>query len=65
MIRGDIAIKALDVLTEQTVCAIKFMAISSTNPNDQIIANEMVNGTASLLKGMLYHADGQAVSPQA
>lgn len=65
MIRGDIAIKALDALTEQAQLAVRLMSISSTSPSDLRVAKDLIDGAANLLKDMLRYADDLAALPQA
>jgi hypothetical protein len=65
MIRGDIAIKALSTLAEQARFSVKFMSISSINPNDLAIALKSINDTTGLLSLMLERADEDNRSPQA
>jgi hypothetical protein len=56
-IRSDVVLQAIKTLAEQSRTAVRFMAVSSTDPRDLDTALTMVNGTEEAIKRLLLAAD--------
>jgi hypothetical protein len=56
-IRADVSIQAIETLATQARIALRYMAVSSTNPNDLDTAMALVNGTQETVVNLLRAAD--------